>query len=223
LPSAFPDVLFEAIKDRIIARLASSSPASENLAGGHNGVRYRLRACVDYSDEFIQCLRLTVDAPAMEDRYQQERQLFGFFVSGLAALDSFNFFIYFTAAHLRPASFPIQTPGNIRSITLTSTARALAQEFSSEAMPTTLNDLLNDPKFTEWALYRNVLAHRAAPGRVVYASIGTRTPNPAADWKIDPAGNLKIDAGLTPPRLTWLITTLTNLVVAADQFTQKHF
>jgi hypothetical protein len=68
-----------------------------------------------------------------------------------------------------------------------------------------------------------VLAHRAVPGRVVYASVGTRTQPPAADWQIDPGVNLKIDAALTPPRLTWLIATLAKLIVAADQFTQKYF
>jgi hypothetical protein len=224
LPSAFPDALFEVIKDRIVARLPNSSPATGNFLGGHNGVLYRLRACVDYSDEFIECLRRTGDAPPIEGRYRQEKQLFGFFVSGLAALDCFSFFLYFAAAHLRPTSFPTQAPGNIKSINFTSTVKGLTREFSGDAITTAMDALLNDPKFTEWSLYRNVLAHRAVPGRVVYlSSVGTRAPTPAADWQIDPVANLKIDAGLTPPRLTWLIAALANLVVAADQFTQKYF
>jgi hypothetical protein len=223
LPSAFPDALFEVIKDRIVPKLTNPSPAMGNLLGGHNGVRYRLRACVDYSDEFVECLRLTGDAPPIEGRYQQEKVLFGFFVSGLAALDCFAFFLYFGAAHLRPTEFPTQTAANIKGISLKSTVKAFSKEFPSDVMSTELNALLNDPNFTEWVLCRNVLAHRAVPGRVVYASVGTRTQPPAADWQIDPGVNLKIDAALTPPRLTWLIATLAKLIVAADQFTQKYF
>jgi hypothetical protein len=44
-----------------------------------------------------------------------------------------------------------------------------------------------------------------------------------SDWKIGSAANPKIDANLTPPRLAWLVQTLSGLVVAADTFTQKHF
>lgn len=223
LPSTFPDALFEAVKDRIIAKMPSPSPERENLGGGHNGVRYRLRACADYSEEFIECIRCAGDAPPPEDRYQQERQLFGFFVSGIAALDSFNFFIYFSAAHLRPVRFPTQKPGHIKAIARKSTAEAFGKDFPGEAITTALNNLVNDPKLNEWDGFRNVLAHRAAPGRVLYASFGTSSPDPAAEWKIDPAGNLKIDVNLTRSRLEWLVTTLAGLVVAADQFTKKHF
>lgn len=41
--------------------------------------------------------------------------------------------------------------------------------------------------------------------------------------KIGSAANLKIDANLTPPRLAWLVHTLSGLVMAADTFAQKHF
>lgn len=144
-------------------------------------------------------------------------------MSGIAALDSFNFFIYFAAAHLQPACFPTERPGHLKAIARKSTADAFVKKFPGETITTALNNLVNDPMLKEWDEFRNVLAHRAAPGRVIYASVGTSSPNLAADWKIDPAGNLKIDAGLTPPRLEWLATTLADLVVAADQFAQKHF
>lgn len=223
MPSAFPDALFEAVKDRIIAKMPTPSPERENLSGGHNGVRYRLRACADYSEEFIECVRRVGDAPPPEDRYQQERQLFGFFVSGISALDSFNFFIYFAAAHLQPAYFPTERPGHTKAIARKPTADAFGKRFPGEVITTALNNLVDDPKLKEWDEFRNVLAHRAAPGRRIYVSFGTSSPDPAAEWKIDPAGNLKIDADLTPPRLEWLATTLAVLAVAADQFAHKHF
>jgi len=223
LPSSFPDDVFEAVKARIFGKVPSASPAWEQLAGSHNGVRYRLRTCADYSEEFTQSVQRFGDSPPVEKRYQQERQLFGFFVSGYAALDSFSFFMYFAAAHLQPGPFPTQRPGQIKSISCKSTPPAFAKAFPGEDITTALNTLLAEQMFNDWDAYRNVLAHRAAPGRVMYASVGSSAPDPAADWKIGSAGSLKIDASLTPPRLAWLVHTLSGLVVAADTFTQQHF
>jgi hypothetical protein len=199
-----------------------ASPLWEQLAGSHNGVRYRLRACADYSDEFTQSIQSCGDLPPPEKRYQQERQLFGFFVSGYAALDSFSFFMYFAAAHLQPGPFPTQ-PSDLRKISCKTTPPRFATAFPGEDITTTLDALLADQMFKEWDSYRNVLAHRATPGRVVHVSVGSSASDPAADWKIGSAGNLKIDASLTPPRLAWLVHTLSVLVAAADIFTQKHF
>jgi hypothetical protein len=222
MPSSFPDGVFEAVKARIFSKVPSASPAWEQLAGSHNGVRYRLRACADYSDEFTQSVGHFGDSPPADKRYQQERQLFGFFVSGYAALDSFCFFMYFAAAYLQPGHFLTQ-PSDIRKISCKTTPPRFASAFPGEAITAALNALLAHQMFKEWDTYRNVLAHRAAPGRVVYASVGSSASDPAADWKIGSVGSLKIDASLTPPRLAWLVHTLSDLVVAADTFTQKHF
>ena len=223
LPSSFPDGVFEAVKDRIFSKVPSATPAWEQLAASHNGVRYRLRACADYSEEFTRSVQRFGDSPPVDERYQQERQLFGFFVSGYSALDSFCFFMYFAAAHLQPSHFPTQLPGHIKSVGCKSTPAAFAKAFPGEDITAALDALTNDQTFKEWEGYRNILAHRAAPGRMMYVSVGSSASDPAADWKIGSAANLKIDASLTPPRLAWLVHTLSGLVVAADTFTQQHF
>jgi hypothetical protein len=223
LPTGFPDGLFEDVKHRIVPSFRNPSPEIDNVLGAHNGVRYRLRACVDYSEEFVKCLRQVRGVPAMEGRYRQEKQLFGFFVSGIAALESFNFFIHFAAAQLKPSVFPIQKSEDIRAISRKATAEALAKEFPGDALTVALNNLAKDPKLKEWLRVRNVLAHRTAPGRVVYGSMNPNSRAPAPDWKIDPAGPIKIDENLTPPRLQWLVCTLSDLVLAADPFTRKYF
>jgi hypothetical protein len=223
LPSPFPDVVFEAVKNRISGKMHGPSPTSEHLAGSHNGVRYRLRACADYSDEFTQSIQRFGDSPPPDERYQQERLLFGFFLSGYAVFDSFCFFMYIAAAQLPTGHFPTHQPGHIKSINCKSTPKAFAKAFPNEAMTVALKSLIANQTFKDWDNYRNILAHRSAPVRSIYASFGSSVPDPAADWKIDPAGGLKIDANLTPPRLTWLVHTLTDLVVAADTFARKHF
>ena len=127
--------------------MPGASPLWAQLAGSHNGVRYRLRACADYSQEFTQSIQSFGGSPPPEKRYQQERQLFGFFVSGYAALDSFSFFMYFAAAHLQPVPFPTQLPGQIQSINCKNTAAKFATAFPGDGITASLNAMLADQRF----------------------------------------------------------------------------
>lgn len=223
MPSNFPDAQFEALKDRVVAKLPNPSEVLEQLLGGHNGVRFRLRACADYSDEFIESVLRVGNAPPIEKRYQQERQLFGFFVSGLASLESFIFFLYFMGVPLRPEAFLIAKPGHLKSISLKATTERYKRKFSSEGITTALEAVLNNSLLEEWEDCRNILAHRAAPGRNLYASVGSTAPDPPASWKLDPTRKLLINETLTRPRLDWLISTLADLIARTDTFTQKYF
>jgi hypothetical protein len=77
LPAGFPDDLFEEVKNRMMP--TAGSIATEHLAGSQNGVRYRVRSCGDYSDEFTRLIQQIGDEPNVgERRYQEERSLFGF-------------------------------------------------------------------------------------------------------------------------------------------------
>ena len=135
LPSSFPDGVFEAVKDRILSKVPSASPAWEQLAGSHNGVRYRLRACADYSDEFTQSVQRFGDSPPAGERYQQERQLFGFFLSGYAALDSFCFFLYFAAPTFSRAIFPPSCRATSRASTAKTPQGASPPRFPEKTSP----------------------------------------------------------------------------------------
>ena len=85
-----------------------------------------------------------------------------------------------------------------------------------------LSSLIADQSYNDWSTYRNTLAHRSAPGRALYASMGGESLDPAADWLIGSSGP-KLDANFTGPQLVWLVGWLTRLVGAAEAFTQSHF
>jgi hypothetical protein len=155
--------------------------------------------------------------------YREERDLFGFFVSGLSVLDSFSFLMYFAGAQLRPTVFRTERPGQLGSITIASTAEAYGKAFPNDPFTSSLIGLKDDPKLKEWRNVRNVLAHRAAPGRVIYASTMGSPPPPSAEWKIEPSGKLRFDQSLTTVRLEWLVKTLAHLIDRAAQFADTHF
>ncbi len=222
MPEGFPDATLEAVKDRIVPKMKNPSPELDNFLGAVNGIRFRLHACANHSEEFVQSVRNFGDAPSIVERCRQETLLFGFFVSGFATLDSFSFFIYFAAAAIKPPHFPIQKSGHLKRINCKSTADDFCRLFPNDDMTKELRALVEDQHFKEWDTYRNVLAHRSAPGRRIYASTRNDSDLPSADWKIDPAHDVKIDSSLTEPRLRWLVRRMAGLIAAANDFTQEH-
>jgi len=90
-----------------VPKLKNPSSELDGFLGAQNGIRFRLRACADYSEAFTQSVQNFGDAPPVIERYRQEAFLFDFFVSGFAALDSFSFFMYLAAAQIQP---PISQP-----------------------------------------------------------------------------------------------------------------
>src|SRR5258707_82886 len=98
----FPsDAVLTTIQQRVLAKL-SGGPNRDNFIGALRAVSYRYRAATEYADDYLS----TLSAPDLnENRYSQEKALLGFFVSGLAAVESFYFGVYFIGAHVQPAAF----------------------------------------------------------------------------------------------------------------------
>jgi hypothetical protein len=221
MPAGFPEATLEAITSRVILKMKNPSAELDSFGGAKNGMRFRLRACADYAAGFTQSVQKFGDAPPVEERYKQETFLFTFFVSGTAVLDSLSMLIYIAAAQIRPSEFPMQKR-QIKGINCKSVAAHLERAFPSEALTLALKQLIIDPRFHEWSEFRNVLAHRAVPGRTLYLSTGGSASDKPADWRVDTTG-VKIDENLAPPRLAWLVGRLATLLAAADEFTTNHF
>lgn len=234
LPNPFPSNQAELLKNRIVPKFTNPSPELDNLLGGYNGVIYRTRATADYSSEFCNSLDQHGDAPPLPERYEQERLLFSFFTSGLAALESFHYFMFFAGSALEPTFFPVSSNAHLRAISPKSTTSAYVKAFPSETftgtliklngLPATAKRGAPSPKnsvLEEWETVRNILAHRAAPGRIQYGSFGG-PPSPPPTWKIGNAV-LNIEKSLTQTRLAWLLDTLTELIGQADQFAAVYF
>jgi hypothetical protein len=62
----------------------------------------------------------------------------------------------------------------MRSITPERTAKRLEEAFPEEAITITLKETLVQGIYAEWKDIRNILAHRTAPGRVIY--LATKKP-----------------------------------------------
>lgn len=217
MPSDFPSEPYDEVSRRV-GSFSTHTPATlSHFAGAWNAVAYRYSACADYDVAFTDSIRCYGDAPPPQERNLQERCLFGFFVSGLAALESIYYGLFAVGALLNPAHFPLSTDNEMRAVNPRSTADHYFRVFPSEGITNVLLQLEQSQEFKDWREIRNILAHRTAPGRIIHAST-TGIDSPAL-WRT----GIPLDTNTTTSRRTWLAAKLTLLITEANAFTQSHF
>lgn len=210
LPSDFPSAEYEAVHARIKEKRDKYAIPWDQYAGGWNAVAYRFLSCAEHDEAFTASVRGYGSSPSQPHRFVQEKELFGFFVTGQAALESFCYAIHAIAAMVQPASFPM---GNLRELTPENTGARLRSAFVGEPLQTKVSQLTSDPDFKHWKDIRNILAHCTAPGRLF--SVGSE--DDTTKWL-----GIAIDVSTTVDRRKWLAARLRDLVIAADAFTVSH-
>lgn len=138
-------------------------------------VAFRLRACATHSQDYTALFQRTRGTSQDEDLYHEDDALFGFFVKGLSALESFAYSLYALGALIctpaqtpsipPPAQFPLlhpKQPRLLRNITPPATLHAFEQAFPGSPLTSLLGHLLSDETYRQWSEIRNVLAHRVA-------------------------------------------------------------
>jgi hypothetical protein len=88
-PSDFPSAEYEAVHARIKEKREKYPIPWDQYAGGWNAVAYRFITCAEHDDAFTASVRAYGNSPIQPHRFDQEKELFGFFVTGQAALESF--------------------------------------------------------------------------------------------------------------------------------------
>ena len=213
MPSDFPAEPYESIQKRISVDLGESLPDSRReFAGGWNALRYRYLAC---SELTIREFTLSIERPqAHLERYHQERGLFGFFVTGQSAIESLCYGLYATASILNPTAFPLHTQQALKQIKWGKTVRLFSDWFAGEALTQALDELANSPESVAWREQRNILAHRATPGRII--SCGG-SQDGLVEWS-----GIELNQETTAARRRWLLRTLGEILLTADKFATDH-
>jgi hypothetical protein len=198
-------------------------------------VVFRLRACAIHSQEYTATFQRTGGTTQDEDLYLEDDALFGFFVKGLSALESFAYSLYALGALIctpaerpsipPPAQFPLlhpRQPQRLRAITPTETLHAFEQAFPGEPLTALLGQMISDGAYRQWSEVRNVLAHRVATaGRAIQYQAFPREGEPplaVTQW----ASDLQLDATTTSFRYDWLRETINRGVEATAAFTVQQ-
>jgi hypothetical protein len=226
MPNDFPVTHYETIIARVRTRNGNNPIDTHVLSqflGAWNGVAYRFRTFTEHDSAYTDSVNLSGTAPPLEERYKQERELFGFFVTGLAVIESIAYGLFAIGAMLDAPNFLMQTPAEMRKVSLRFVADRYAVAFSGNNLTTILSQTMIAPEFIAWSRARNILAHRASPGRLIScsATFGSQTSNinDRRDNAIWTDIQIQIDKDTTATRRIWIAKTTNDILDAAASFT----
>lgn len=218
MPNDFPTLQYEAIFDRV-SRKANSSVFIDQFAPAWNAVAYRYRALAEDERGFTALVNHTTPEPQI--RYEQERALFGFFSNGFSIFESTFYGLFALGAMLSPVNFPIASPREQQRISPQSTMVSFKAAFAGDAINDAINILITNTDYIEWREIRNILTHRAAPGRTFFVGIGGPNDEPLPDqWKIK---GIALDKNMAVGRRRRLSDLLTQILDACQRFVEPYF
>lgn len=178
----FPVVPYESIYEIVVAKQAGH-PAYEHFAGAWNALAYRYKATVDSGEALVASFKAYGLSPQPSERYGQERLLFEFFSSGFSVFESLFYGLFALGVFLDPKFFSLLTAKDQQMVTPSRTKAAFVKAFPGDVILNELDALLADTAYQRWREIRNVLTHRAAPGRTMYVSLGD-DDLPPTEWKL---------------------------------------
>ena len=113
MPKDFPVRPFEAIYSRVTALKEDHQDSWSEFASAWRAVAYRFLSCSEHDKQFTKSIQRVGNAPQQPERYIQERELFGFFTTGLATIETFSYGLFTIGSMLYPQHFPMGKPGLI--------------------------------------------------------------------------------------------------------------
>lgn len=209
----FPVEPYEAVHARVASRW-SSEPSYFQYSGAWNALAYRFHGAIDAGVKFQKSLKDSGSHPAPHQRYQQEEALFSFFSNGFSAFEALFYALFSVGSFMDPPAFPLNAPKDQQRVSPSHTADAFKRAFPSDPLLDAFASLFADAAYLRWRDMRNVLTHRAAPGRRVYVGIGTDDA-PPVEWKLN---ELPLDSALVPKHQRELAQLISDVVIAAERF-----
>jgi hypothetical protein len=219
---AFPDELHKSIEQRATKLYAETDVLLlEQFLGGWKGTKLRFLACARHSEAYTASIHRTGPEVDGDDRDDQERELFEFFINGLSAVECACFALYAIGKKVSPDKLCEEKEWRIdRDATLAAFSDAfpdkdITKVLSGVRVVRDKPDL--NPKFHEWTTIRNMLIHRIHPrGDLYFDPIRRGAKQRHSRWR--PVKNLLLDEEATVTRRAWLTEFLTNLFQATDAF-----
>lgn len=209
----FPFEPYEAVHAKVYSRWAGTS-SYRQYSGAWNALAYRFQGSIDAGTQFQISLRDFGAHPASHQRYQQEAALFNFFSNGFAAFEALFYGLFAVGSLIDAVAFPLATAKEQQRVSPSHTNEAFKRAFPDDPLLDAFASLFNDPAYQRWRDMRNVLTHRAAPGRRVYVGIGTDDA-PPVEWKLN---GLPLDSMLVPKHQQELAQLISYVISAMDRF-----
>jgi hypothetical protein len=218
MPPDYPTEQTERVYRYLLEEMRPGSQTSALMTEGFRAVAYRFRAASEYQSGLESSFQAPGGrAPPGDGQYLQERAIFGFFMSGQAALESFAFAVHAIGAHYRPSPLFGLSVTQLENVHPKSVTTALAKFWPNGLLTNVMQKLLQDQTFKTWATIRNVLGHRAVPTRSIQITPGREI---RVTWLFSMGGHRVGDESLESAmklRRPWLAATLRELWDGLEQ------
>lgn len=227
LPVGFDVASYDQVNDRA-ASIANpndtTAPWKKNswfsYASAWNGLAIRLRSAVEYDQEFGRLIVLST-APPQEERYFQERALFGCVASALSAVECLYMATYCIAAVLSPPHFRLQKAEDLNK-SPNKVAKAYVDWLPTDRFSQLLSRVAGSSELVELAGLRNTLAHRGVLPRKHFFSTVADIPSAVPSNPKALADDFDYTASLSDVTTSiytrWLCQTTSHLVGAFNDF-----
>lgn len=222
MPEDFPFEEYEAVHERMRNLRDRNENVWSLYASSWNAVAFRFCSCAEHDDNFTQSVIRFGSAPEPNERYIQERELFGFFVTAMSTIDCFSFGLYAIASMVKGSEFPTSTARELSSIDLCLCRKRFSYWFRNDAITHRLKEILHDKEYKRMYKLRNILAHRLAPSRLHHVSVSLSSIDLKNEDKAFWMNGIKIDPRLTRKRRQWLAGRLDILLKATKLFSEKY-
>ena len=219
----FPSKIYQRISHRIgkYTESHSSQPQKILFATSWNALEYRFRAVAEYDLSFTNSIKMVGGQPELNERYNQEKSLFGFYNSGLSCIECFYFSTYAIGAMIDIKLFPLDYK-SLTGVRPSEVINRFKNIPSAGKLVDEMNRINSSDKFKEWKYVRNYLSHRGSPSRHGYE---TAERSGETDLVLEPhyaADPLMLNNDTTAERRKWLSGQLAELMSELDSYTKKH-
>lgn len=209
----FPSKAYEAVHAHVVDNW-STMPTYSQYTGAWNALAYRFQGVIEAGARFQRSLKDYGSHPSPQQRYQQEEALFSFFSNGFSAFEAAFYAFFAVGSFIEPMAFPLVTLKDQQRVSPLLTAATFKRAFPDNALLVAFAKLFAEPSYQRWRNMRNVLTHRAAPGRRVFVGFGTDDA-PPVEWKLN---DLPLDSNLVPHHQRELAQLITDVVLAFERF-----
>ena len=210
----FPASPFEALYKKLGGAYGGRPEYDVLVFGALNAIAYRFHALAEYDRSFTASINAHGTDFGQPSRYEQERDLFGFFSNVNSVFDAFCFALFAVGALIQPADFPLADEWKVNC---GRTREAYRKAFPADPILSVLENMAKDTALIELRTIRNILTHRGVGGRALMATTGP----PASSDRI-PRLNIPLDVTTTSTRRSQVAGLLCFGLEAARKFVESR-
>jgi len=221
VPDDFPSEWHEEIKKLLIKYKEPNLTEWESFSVGWNGLVYRYRAMTEYDEIFTTSISKFGSSPRPEERYHQDKALFGFFVNAVSVIECFFYAVYWISIITKPNLSPTSAK-NLKFLYAANITEKYEHEFPKETLTKKLRAFVGCPQYINMKDMRDVLSHRGKLPRNFYQGGErhgkTTMPNNPKDLSSKWAYDNFIDEETTAKLHKFLSTELESLTSETVNF-----